>query len=93
MARGITIPIQQLAEGTRRITEGDLNFKIGVRATDEIALLVGSFNTMTEQLNESRVDIQQANENLKKTLSRNSSFVLSIRSRKKLNMPRFIRFR
>ena len=31
MARGITVPIQQLAEGTRRITEGDLDFKIGVK--------------------------------------------------------------
>ena len=65
MARGITIPIQQLAEGTRRITEGDLNFKIGVRATDEIGLLVDSFNTMTGELNESRINAQQANENLK----------------------------
>ena len=81
MARGITIPIQQLAEGTRRIAEGDLNFKIGVRATDEIALLVSSFNTMTEQLNESRVDIQQANENLKKTnieLDRRRNYIETI---------------
>ncbi|MBT4899890.1 MAG: PAS domain-containing sensor histidine kinase, partial [Nitrospina sp.] len=32
MARGITVPIQQLAEGVRRITEGDLDFKIGAKA-------------------------------------------------------------
>ncbi len=81
MARGITVPIQQLAEGTRRIAEGDLNFKIGVRATDEIALLVDSFNTMTEELNESRIDIQQANENLKKTnieLDRRRNYIETI---------------
>jgi len=81
MARGITIPIQQLAEGTRRIAEGDLNFKIGVRATDEIALLVNSFNTMTEELNDSRVDIQQANEILKKTnieLDRRRNYIETI---------------
>ena len=30
MARSITIPIQQLAEGTRRIAEGNLNFKLEV---------------------------------------------------------------
>ncbi len=64
MARGITIPIQELAEGTRRIAEGDLNFKIGVRAQDEIAILVNSFNQMTAELNESRQSIQQAHENL-----------------------------
>ncbi len=67
MARGITIPIQQLAEGTRRIAEGDLNFKIGVRARDEIGILVNSFNQMTAELNESRHSIQQAHENLKNT--------------------------
>ena len=81
MARGITIPIQQLAEGTRRIAEGDLNFKIGVRATDEIALLVNSFNTMTEELNGSRVNIQQANETLKKTnieLDRRRNYIETI---------------
>ena len=81
MARGITVPIQQLAEGTRRITEGDLNFRIGVRATDEIALLVNSFNTMTEQLNESRINTQQANENLKQTnveLDRRRNYIETI---------------
>ena len=81
MARGITVPIQQLAEGTRRITEGDLNFRIGVRATDEIALLVNSFNTMTEELNESRINIQQANENLKQTnveLDRRRNYIETI---------------
>ena len=81
MARGITVPIQQLAEGTRRIAEGDLNFRIGVRATDEIALLVNSFNTMTEELNESRVNTQQANENLKQTnieLDRRRNYIETI---------------
>ncbi len=81
MARGITVPIQQLAEGTRRIAEGDLNFRIGVRATDEIALLVDSFNTMTEELNESRINTQQANENLKQTnieLDRRRNYIETI---------------
>ncbi len=67
MARGITIPIQQLAEGTRRIAEGDLDFKIGVLASDEIGILVDSFNKMTNQLNESQQRTRHANENLKIT--------------------------
>ena len=67
MARGITVPIQELAEGTRRIAEGDLNFKIGVHASDEIGILVDSFNKMTNQLNEGRLNIQHAHENLKIT--------------------------
>ncbi len=67
MARGITIPIQKLAEGTRRIAEGDLNFKIGVVANDEIGILVDSFNKMTNQLNESQQKIRNANDSLKIT--------------------------
>ncbi|MFQ5671884.1 MAG: ATP-binding protein [Nitrospinales bacterium] len=67
MARGITIPIQQLAKGTRRIAEGDLNFKIKVQANDEIAMLVDSFNKMTDDLNESRKNFQSVHEDLKST--------------------------
>ncbi|MBT5549536.1 MAG: PAS domain-containing protein [Nitrospina sp.] len=81
MARGITVPIQQLAEGVRRITEGDLDFKIGARATDEIAILVDSFNTMTRQLNEGRINIQHAHEDLKRTnieLDRRRNYIETI---------------
>jgi two-component system, NtrC family, nitrogen regulation sensor histidine kinase NtrY len=81
MARGITVPIQQLAEGTRRITEGDLDFKIGARATDEIAILVDSFNTMTQELNESRLNIQHAHEDLTRTnieLDRRRNYIETI---------------
>jgi two-component system, NtrC family, nitrogen regulation sensor histidine kinase NtrY len=81
MARGITVPIQQLAEGVRRITEGDLDFKIGARATDEIAILVDSFNTMTRELNEGRLNIQHAHEDLKSTnieLDRRRNYIETI---------------
>ena len=81
MARGITVPIQQLAEGVRRITEGDLDFKIGARATDEIAILVDSFNTMTRELNEGRLNIQHAHEDLKRTnveLDRRRNYIETI---------------
>ena len=81
MARGITVPIQQLAEGTRRIKEGDLDFKIGARATDEIAILVDSFNTMTRELNESRLNIQLAHEDLTRTnieLDRRRNYIETI---------------
>jgi two-component system, NtrC family, nitrogen regulation sensor histidine kinase NtrY len=81
MARGITVPIQQLAEGTRRITEGDLDFKIGARATDEIATLVDSFNNMTQELNESRLKIQYAHEDLTRTnieLDRRRNYIETI---------------
>lgn len=67
MARGITVPIQLLAEGTRRISEGDLNFKLGINAQDEIGTLVDSFNLMTGKLNDSQSKVEKANQDLKTT--------------------------
>jgi two-component system nitrogen regulation sensor histidine kinase NtrY len=67
MARGITVPIQLLAEGTRRISEGDLNFKLEINAQDEIGTLVDSFNLMTGKLNASQSNVEKANQDLKTT--------------------------
>jgi two-component system nitrogen regulation sensor histidine kinase NtrY len=81
MARSITIPIQQLAEGTRRIAGGDLNFRLEVMAKDEIGFLVDSFNRMTEELNDSQTTIQSANQNLKTTnikLERRRQYIATI---------------
>ncbi|NVL91007.1 MAG: PAS domain-containing protein [Desulfobacterales bacterium] len=51
LAKTLTIPIQELAEGTRRVAEGDLNFAIGKVVTDdEMGTLVNAFNRMTRDL-------------------------------------------
>ena len=50
LAKTITIPIMELAEGTHRVAEGDLSFSIGLVADDEIGSLVDSFNKMTRDL-------------------------------------------
>lgn len=50
LARTITTPIMELAEATRRIAEGDLEFQIAPAGDDEIGILVDSFNRMTRDL-------------------------------------------
>ena len=60
LAKSITIPIMELAEGTRRVAEGDLSFSIGVMADDEIGSLVGSFNKMTTDLKTSREQVESS---------------------------------
>jgi two-component system nitrogen regulation sensor histidine kinase NtrY len=60
LARGITVPIQQLAEGTRAVAAGNLNFKVDAKADDEIGILVNSFNNMTEDLRQSKVELEGA---------------------------------
>ncbi len=60
LSRVITTPIQQLAEGTRRVAGGDLDFEIAVQAQDEIGVLVDSFNRMTRDLKSGKVELERA---------------------------------
>ena len=50
IAKGITVPIYKLAEGTHAVASGNLDYKIKATSSDEIGLLVNSFNRMTEDL-------------------------------------------
>jgi two-component system nitrogen regulation sensor histidine kinase NtrY len=50
LARRVTVPIQALAEGARRISGGDLSHRVDVEADDELGVLVESFNGMTDEL-------------------------------------------
>ena len=50
IARGITRPIQVLAEMSRRIEEGDFTHAVEVRSRDEIGELARRFNLMREGL-------------------------------------------
>jgi two-component system nitrogen regulation sensor histidine kinase NtrY len=59
LARGITDPIQMLAEGTREVAAGNLQYKVQVRADDEIGILVDSFNRMTADLATSQAKLEQ----------------------------------
>jgi two-component system nitrogen regulation sensor histidine kinase NtrY len=54
LAKSITIPIMELAEGTRRVAEGDLSFTIRAVADEEIGILLKSFNKMTKDLRSGR---------------------------------------
>ena len=64
VARGITVPIQKLAEGTEAVARGDLSVRIAVKATDEIGTLVDSFNRMTTDLSTGKAELEAANQSL-----------------------------
>lgn len=50
----IADPIRKLAEGTRRIAKGDLQYQVEVKGRNEISELAHSFNEMAGSLSESR---------------------------------------
>jgi two-component system nitrogen regulation sensor histidine kinase NtrY len=60
LARGITGPIEQLAEGTREVAAGNLAYKVQTRGDDEIGTLVESFNRMTDDLGQSKRQLEEA---------------------------------
>ena len=60
LARGITGPIAELAEGTREIAAGNLAYKVEAHGEDEIGLLVNSFNRMTDDLGRSKRQLEEA---------------------------------
>jgi adenylate cyclase len=52
IARSISEPVLQLAEGARRIREGDYSHRVKVPRDDEVGLLGDAFNRMSEGLTE-----------------------------------------
>jgi len=64
LAKSITIPIMKFAEGTQRVTDGDLNYQIDFQTDDEIGTLIKSFNSMTKQLATGREQIALSGEML-----------------------------
>ncbi|MGW8194673.1 MAG: ATP-binding protein [Desulforhopalus sp.] len=67
IARGLTGPIGKLASATRRVAEGELNFKLEKESDDEMGLLVDSFNQMTSDLQTSKKQVEAANEALQQS--------------------------
>ena len=64
LAKSITVPLQKLAEGTKAIAQGNLDFKISVQAQDELGMVVNSFNKMTHDLKISKSQLEEANRSL-----------------------------
>ena len=53
-------PVKKFVEGTKKIAEGNLNFKIDINSNDEIGSLANSFNKMTLDLKNFRTDLLAA---------------------------------
>ena len=64
LSKGITVPIQELAEGTHRIASGDYDVFIDLPAEDEMGVLVNSFNQMTMDLKNSKLQLEETNREL-----------------------------
>ena len=64
LAKLVTRPLSALAEATQEISRGRLDYRVDVRATDEIGDLVRSFNRMAEELEGSRRQLETSTRDL-----------------------------
>ena len=58
-ARRMVEPIRDLAEGTSAVAQGDYSKQLPVPASDEIGILVQSFNNMTRRIRRAQGEIQR----------------------------------
>src|SRR5436189_12414 len=77
LARGITVPIQRLAEGTRAVAHGDLDHRIEGEGEDEIGTLVTAFNRMTAELKTGRTELESRRRYLETLLANITAGVVS----------------
>ena len=64
LSKLVNRPVAALAAGTEAISKGQLDHRVDIRATDELAELVQSFNSMAEQLESSRCQIETSSREL-----------------------------
>lgn len=64
LSKLVTRPMVALAEATHEISRGRLDYRVEVRAADEIGDLVHSFNRMAEELESSRRQIEASSHDL-----------------------------
>ncbi|RJQ49693.1 MAG: HAMP domain-containing protein [Nitrospiraceae bacterium] len=60
IAKSITVPIQSLAEATKTVAQGNLDFRIAMKRDDEIGLLIDSFNKMLDDLHDGKKSLEKA---------------------------------
>ena len=65
LAKTLTTPIQELAEATRLVAEGELNFTIDRGTDDEMGMLVNAFNKMTRDLRAGKQQLELSTRELR----------------------------
>ncbi|MGH1539167.1 MAG: sensor histidine kinase [Arenicella sp.] len=85
VSRRIVAPLGTLASGTKEVAAGNYDMQLPIHSNDELGILVGSFNDMTQQINyaqgvasRSQKETEAQREYLQAVLSNLSSGVISI---------------
>lgn len=78
LAKKISIPLQQLAEGTRAVARGHWQHRIEGEGEDEIGTLVAAFNRMTEDLQHSHLELESRRRSMEILLANINAGVMAL---------------
>lgn len=78
LSKGITVPIQKLAEGTHEVAQGNWDYKIETSGDDEIGVLVQSFNQMTGDLKQITLELERRGKVVQTLLANIAAGVVSV---------------
>ena len=66
ITRNIVKPIEELSYATKKLSEGNLSYRVGLRTSDEVGTLSVAFNHMAEQLEKQHREIQHHQKSLER---------------------------
>ncbi len=78
LAKGITVPIQRLAEGTREVAQGNWDVNIEGAGDDEVGVLIGAFNQMTADLKKMNTELEGRRRHMETILANIRAGVVSV---------------
>lgn len=80
ISQEITTPIKELVEATNAVAEGNLKIKVRAKSSDEVGILINSFNDMIERLDRAYSELSERNLLLEMILSNINSGVIFLGS-------------
>lgn len=70
LARLVTQPLQEVADGAKAISDGHYGEEIPIRSRDEVGRLAAAFNEMSSQLNDTIADLSSSRDQLQRAVRR-----------------------
>lgn len=69
----VVYPVKKINEGISAVADDNLNYRINIKASDELGLLAAAFNKMTDDLKKTREELQESNKTLEKKVDARTS--------------------
>jgi two-component system NtrC family sensor kinase len=69
----VTKPLSYLVEGMKRLSSGDMEYRINLEGSDEIGMLARSFNTMSDELKEYKEKMENWTKSLEEEVQKKTA--------------------